>query len=282
MSSRDLLDRRRSAGRIVAVVAGVLALLLGVTAALGLWLLPPVLACTPRERLTTAAPTVTVHDGTTAATVTPGAGWLLLGVGPFLPTDAQTLVSPDDAYRLVVTLAPVPAPLAGADPTSPPGLEPDALEALLARTGAADAASAGDAAPTDPSPTGAASAGPSPAGSGASGASGAPHPVAEWSREVLANGVTVSYADIVRGSDTTTVALVAPPAETAGAPALALVATVPTADAARYRTATADLASTAVFAPASTVTQTPTATATSTGARNPVDGPAARDGRGTS
>jgi hypothetical protein len=252
MSSRELLERRRSPGRVVAVIGGVLALLLGAAAALSLWLLPPVLASTPRERLTAADSTVTVHDATTSATVTLGEGWLLLGVGPFLPTDAQTLVSPDDAYRLVLTLEPAARPSDAAAPASPVGLDPEALDALLARTGGATTT---DAASTD-------------AASTETSSSGGAGVIAQWSHETLSSGATVSYADVVHGDRTTTVALVAPAGLPPGAHALALVATVTTADAARYRTVTADLASTAAL------TLWPSGTSTPDGSV-----PAARGGR---
>lgn len=247
MSSRELLEHRRSPGRVVAVIGGVLALLLGAAAALAVWLLPPVLAGTPRERLPASGAAVTVHDATTSATVTLGEGWLLLGVGPFLPTDAQTLVSPDDAYRLVLALEPAARPSDAAAPTSPVALDPEALGALLARTGGATS--------TDAASTG-------------TGSSSAAEVIAEWSHETLVSGVTVSYADVVHGDRTTTVALVVPPHPPAGAPALALVASVATADAARYRTVTADLAATAA------VTRRPSGTPTPDGSI-----PAARGGR---
>ncbi|NQX33377.1 hypothetical protein [Herbiconiux sp. VKM Ac-2851] len=252
MSSRELLERRRSPGRVVAVIGGVLALLVGAAAALALGLLPPVLASTPRERLTASATTVTVHDATTSATVTLGEGWLLLGVGPFLPTDAQTLVSPDDAYRLVLTLEPAARPFDATAPTSPVSLDPEDLDALLARTGGATSTNAGpaDAASTETS---------SSSGAGVN---------TEWSHETLSSGVTVSYADVVQGDRTTTVTLVAPAGLPAGAHALALVVTVTTAEAARYRTVTADLASTA------TLTLRPSGTSTPDGSV-----PAARGGR---
>jgi hypothetical protein len=280
MSSRELLERRRSPGRVVAVIGGMLALLLGTGAALALWLLPPVLAGAPRERLTVSDAAVTVQDATTSATVTFGEGWLLLGVGPFLPTDAQTLVSPDDAYRLVLTLEPAAQPSDATAPTSPVGLEPEALDALLARTGVVAAehgpavgngsatdrpptdaaptdAAPTDAAPTETAPTDAAPTDAAASGTGSSGAAGAAGAAAEWSHETLASGATVSFADVVHGDHTTTVALVVPAGLPAGAPALALIATVATADTARYRTVTADLASTVTVTPGPTGPSTP-------------------------
>jgi hypothetical protein len=73
-----------------------------------------------------------------------------------------------------------------------------------------------------------------------------------WSTETLAAGTRVRYASFPDGGDVVTVAVVEPssalPAESPGGVQLVLLAAAPADDAARYRTVTADLVSSAVFA----------------------------------
>jgi hypothetical protein len=80
-----------------------------------------VLAETPRERITatsetaaSTAPTAeALRSATGSATVAVPAGWLVLGVGPFLAEGTTTVVSPDDAYRAEFTVLPVTSAPAG-------------------------------------------------------------------------------------------------------------------------------------------------------------------------
>ncbi|GAA2224125.1 hypothetical protein GCM10009851_04330 [Herbiconiux moechotypicola] len=95
---------------MLVIVAAAVVVMLGAAAAVALWLLPPRLAEQPRERFT-ATTTVVVTDGTTGASASLefDAGWLAIGVGPFLPHDRATVVSPDGAYRAELSLAPAGA-----------------------------------------------------------------------------------------------------------------------------------------------------------------------------
>jgi len=260
-TTRERLDRRNRVARILVIVLGVVVALALAAAALGLWLLPPMLADSPRERFSSATEITLQTEATTpvsssdpagasprpgsggtpesttttAWTVTAnasiGAGWLALGVGPFLDPSVAVFVSPDDAYRADLALL----PLRGTNPD-------DALATYLAAHDLGDA-SAG----------------------------------AAWSEETLTSGLTVRYADVAQGADTITVAMIEqpaaeadpsattgpdpvadpsastdPPTAEAGAtpathattaPAVVILrATVDSADAARYRPVTADLA----------------------------------------
>ncbi|MFB2598218.1 hypothetical protein ACEXQE_10530 [Herbiconiux sp. P17] len=239
-TTRERLERRWTPGRIVLLVVSIVVALLVVTAGVALWWLPPVLAETPRERLVTVTQ-VTVQDATGSASVEVAPGWVPLGVGPFLPDDAATLLSPDGVYRAELGLEPL-ADTGEASVAS-------ALSAVLAAHGLAEAPPEAAGADAETSPD-----------------------ALRWSEETLTSGVTVRYADVVRGDTTSTVAIVLPPAPpladpaaSAGLsapPALTLVAAVPTTDAAAYRTVTADLLASATFARAST---TPPTTAPSSG-----------------
>jgi type II secretory pathway pseudopilin PulG len=121
MTTRERLDRRRSPLRLVLVLVASTLVLLGIAAAVAVALLPPVLAETPRERITatsettasTASTAETLRSATGSATVAVPAGWLVLGVGPFLAEGTTTVVSPDDAYRAEFTVLPVTSASAG-------------------------------------------------------------------------------------------------------------------------------------------------------------------------
>ncbi|WP_066042999.1 hypothetical protein [Herbiconiux solani] len=282
MSTRDRLDRRppgRALRTIVLAAVGTVVIAALVAAGIALFVLPPVLAETPRERLTSAQPlTVTrTAEAVTAATsatssppspsaskpdpnlvsasVTLDAGWVVIGVGPFLPADSAAATSPDGVYRAdIELLPPAPtssAPSASTDTAAPPSQAPasgppddqapgeqsievteppidQALQELLDERGV-----------------------------------GAAVETAVWNDETLSSGVRVRYADLVDGDDTVTVAIATGPASLAGASAeasasapitaaaesrLVLLARTPTAVAADYRTVTASLLASAVFA----------------------------------
>ncbi|MCS5719983.1 hypothetical protein N1027_17770 [Herbiconiux sp. CPCC 205763] len=260
-TTRERLERRWTPGRVVLLVVGIVVAVLVVGAGVALWWLPPVLAETPRERLVTSTP-VRVQDASGSAGVEVAPGWVPLGIGPFLSDDAATLLSPDGVYRAELGLAPLPE----VSPTS----VASALAALLAAhdldAGAADSSERA----SNPDRDTGADADSGPAGPTDEAASGI-----RWSEETLTSGVTVRYADIVRGDTTSTVAIVLPPVGSLADPAagttagtaasasptlaLTLVAAVPTADAAAYRTVTADLVATATFARAATGSPTPPA-----------------------
>jgi hypothetical protein len=254
-TTRERLERRWTPGRVVLLVVGIVVALLVVAAGVALWWLPPVLAETPRERLV-AATQVTVQDAAGSAGVEVAPGWVPLGVGPFLPDDTATLLSPDGVYRAELGLAPLPD--AGSAGVA------SALSELLAAhdLGGADSNPAGTDAAT-------------PGDDSAAAAAAAAASTIRWSEETLTSGVTVRYADVARGDTTYTVAIALPPADPGArsddpAPpvlALTLVAAAPTADAAAYRTVTADLLASATFARASTTSPTP-----------PADDPAATGG----
>ncbi len=257
-TTRERLDRHNGAARVLVIVLAVVVMLGLAAGALGLWLLPPILAESPRERFpstteitlraddatpatssgaATASPTpgvtATDSDSAVTASMSIGAGWLALGVGPFLDPATGAFISPDGDYRADLTLV----PLDGAPSDA-------ALARYLADHDLTSAASA-----------------------------------AAWSEETLTSGLTVRYADLERGGDTVTVAMVTPtpvpvipapdtpapgtpsegvdPATTSSTPAvLILRATVATADAARYRTVTADIAASVTIS-AVTATTTP-------------------------
>lgn len=268
-TTRERLERRWTPGRVVLLVVGVVVALLVVASAVALWWLPPVLAETPRERLT--APTaVSVQDASGRAGVEVAAGWVPLGVGPFLPGDTATVLSPDGVYRAELGLA----HLSGTDDSA----IASALSALLVAHDLTDV----------------------PAGSDAASTTEGPASALRWSEETLISGITVRYADIVRGDTTFTVVLAfpqpgppstseadgptpteslqstppapgatpSPPAPGASASpflALTLVAMTPTADATNYRTVTADLLASATFARAPMTS--PSAVSSSGGAR---------------
>jgi hypothetical protein len=111
-TTRERLERRWSPGRIVLLIGGLIAALLAVAAVVAIWWLPPVLAETPRVRFETDA-RITLETGAGAAdgaagdrstgrgsaTVLVAAGWVELGVGPFLPENTATILSPDAVYR---------------------------------------------------------------------------------------------------------------------------------------------------------------------------------------
>jgi hypothetical protein len=243
-TTRERLERRWSPGRVALLVGGLVAVLLLVGAALALWWLPPVLAETPRERFTTDA-RITVHatshdddDGSDSeptatdagasgrgiASVIAAAGWVELGVGPFLPDETVTLLSPDGVYRAEL----------GATTSAPD----EALPALLARHDLASAAAS-----------------------------------AGWSEETLTSSLVVRHTELDLGADTVTVAIVSPSAAAlVPSTSLLLVATVPTTDAARYRTVTADLLSTATLD-----TPVPAVDAPSPDSGSADDDPAARE-----
>jgi hypothetical protein len=216
-TTRERLERRWTPGRVVLLVAGIVVTLLVIAAGLALWWLPPVLAETPRERFD--APTqVTVQDAWGTAGVDVAPGWVPLGVGPFLPVDQVTLLSPDGVYRAELGLASLP----DASPESVGA----ALSALLA-THDLEAEPAG---------------------------------ALGWSEETLTSGATVRYTDVQSGDTTYTVAIVLAPSDAFAAvpqvdapvaaspiPALTLVAAVPAAEAAAYRTVTADLVASTRF-----------------------------------
>jgi len=237
-TTRERLDRRNRVARILFIVLGVVVVLALVAGALALWLLPPILAESPRERFpgptditlrtdavapgtpSTSGGTATTPGATVTASASIGAEWLALGVGPFLDPSTAAFVSPDDAYRADLTLL----PLRGTSPD-------DVLAGYLADHDLDSAASG-----------------------------------AAWSEETLTSGLTARYADLVQGSDTVTVAMIEQPSATdasaapdaptdadadadADPPAvLVLRATVASADAPRYRPVTADLAASVTLA----------------------------------
>jgi hypothetical protein len=223
-TTRERLGRRRHRGATIAiVVSSVLVVVLTAGAGIALWLLPPVLAETPRERFESAT-RVAVSDEAGSASLEFETGWLGIGVGPFLPTEAATVVSPDDVYRAQLSLAPAAA------------FDGDALLTSLGLAAAPTGFPTAAAAPATP-------------------------PVATappaWSTETLATGVIVHHTEIVTDDRTRVVAQVDPPAAAPGAaptPPLVLVATVPSDVAPAYRTVTADLLATAAFAPPGTTT----------------------------
>jgi hypothetical protein len=251
---------------VVLLVVGIVVALAVLAAAVALWWLPPVLAETPRERFAAPA-TVTVQDASGSASVQVEAGWVPLGVGPFLSASTATLLSPDGVYRAELSLAPLPD--AGDAAVSA------ALSTLLTAHGLSDADADAAAGTSTPTATGAARA-----------AAGV-----RWSEETLTSGATVRYAALHRGDTTYTVAIVLPPADAAVPPApptptpdapapaaptstqspaatvpadatppvlaLTLVAATSTPVAATYRTVTADLVASATFARASSGSPTP-------------------------
>lgn len=246
MTTRERLDRRRSPLRLVLVLVASTLVLLGIAAAVAAALLPPVLAETPRGR-TTASTGETLRSATGSATVTVPAGWLVLGVGPFLADGTITLVSPDDAYRAEFTVLP-----AGYG-----------LTELLA---AHDIATA--------------------------------EATAAWNTEELPSGYSVRWTELAADDDATggpsatevegragegddrgsTIVLATLTAPDQAIPVeLVLVATVSAADAADYRTVTADLLTEATLsAPASTTPPTSNTPPTSTAP--PTSGPATGGG----
>ncbi|QJU53175.1 hypothetical protein SCB71_07760 [Herbiconiux sp. KACC 21604] len=247
MTTRDLLDGRRRRprrrARVAVIVSLAVVVALAAGAAFALWWLPPVLAETPRERLV-AATTVTVFDDEGSASVVLEPGWLAIGVGPFLPTATATLESPDDAYRATFGLS------------SPEEFDAAALldslgfEEVAATSGAAEPATPGATPPATPGAT-------PPA---------VPDELA-WSEETLTSGAVVRYADVVRGDTTVTVASVSAPADDPHRSVLlTLVASTPTANAARYRTVTAQLLSSVTFGPPGHPTASPSASPAETGA----------------
>jgi hypothetical protein len=274
-TTRERLERRWTPARVVLLIVGVVVILALVAAGLALWWLPPVLAETPRERF--EAPTrVAVRDAAGSAGVEVAAGWVPLGVGPFLSADEATLVSPDGAYRAELGLATLPDP----SPTSMAAAATSLLAAHdltpAAPTSTPAAAESGPstpgaATPASPTPDAVASVPPPTAPAPAAGGS------ARWSEETLATGATVRYADVVRGDTTYTVVLLLPPAAAAdagqptpqqsavGVPSsgsllgLTMVVSVRSDDAAAYRTVTADLLASASVFPAQS-SSTPSAT----------------------
>lgn len=250
MTTRDRLDRHRSPLRLVLVLVTSTLVLLGIAAALAVALLPPVLAETPRERI--AADTAeTLRSATGSATVTVPSGWLVLGVGPFLAEDTATVVSPDDAYRAEFSVLPVSSDSAG-------------------RTAYTDLLAAHDVTTAEATAT--------------------------WNTETLSSGYSVRWTELTaddgatggpssteaegaagegddRGSTIVLATLTAPgpaiPVE------LVLIATVSAADAAAYRTVTADLLLEATLsAPASTTPppSNPRPTSTAPPTSSPVTG----------
>lgn len=254
-TTRDRLhrrSRRRTRVRVAVIVSVSVLVVLAVAAAFALWWLPPVLAQTPRERFITDT-RISLHDDDGAASVAVGTGWLAIGVGPFLPSDAATLISPDDVYHAEFDLVPAGRPFDG--------------NALLVELGLIDPpAGATDA----PAPPGSDAATTPPAATDASTPAAQADPAAPegdvrsrpiiWNTETLATGVVVHHMSYTTGLDTVTVALAEPVQRVAGAgSALTLVATVPTDVAPQYRTVTADLLASARFTPAEAVTETPAA-----------------------
>ncbi|WP_440710608.1 hypothetical protein [Herbiconiux sp. YIM B11900] len=260
-STRDRLETRGARSRrlrIAAIVSASLVLVLGAAALSALWWLPPVLAETPRERLLTdtaivltpaattppPTPTPAPTGGSAAAnsvTVLAEAGWVVVGVGPFLPADRAVLLSPDGVLR-VETIALHVSPAVGAvtaDDVAPIAAPTDADQAALAAV---------------------------LAGSGAAGDGEQPDlAAAAWSAETLASGATVRYAELATGAEITLVALlhpaVVPPA----------VGTATTTDTTQPGTATAtgtatttDTSQPGTATPAGTATATDTATAAGT------------------
>ncbi len=209
-STREHLERRGARPRrrrILAIVAAALVALLAAAALVALWWLPPVLAETPRERLVAdtaitlmpaavATPGVPASDSgpdsdsgsdsTSDGAVTPipsgastaqsvsvlaSAGWVVVGIGPFLPSDRTVLLSPDSVLR-VEAIAVDAAPGSDADQ----GM----LAAVLATSSAF-----GDGEAPDLS-------------------------AASWSDETLTSGATVRYAELPGDGTTTLVALLRP------------------------------------------------------------------------
>lgn len=215
-STREALEhgaRRRSRLRTGVVIAGVSALVLGIAAGVGWFLVPPWLATVPGDPIASATTIVVTADEPTdgstgaaagssapaSASVEVSAGWTPIGVGPFLPTDSAVLVSPDGAYRAHLEITD-----AGADSDATPGDSTDHLDGLA---------------------------------------------TAAWSRESLDSGCSVRYTTVQDGEDAVTVAVVSPPP---GAPGdadarLVLTGSVAADAADLYRTVTADLVTSARF-----------------------------------
>ncbi|MCS5722532.1 hypothetical protein N1028_11265 [Herbiconiux sp. CPCC 203407] len=237
MTTRDRLDRGRSPLRLVLVLVASTLVLLGIAAAVAVALLPPVLAETPRERMT-ASTGQTLRSATGSATVTVPAGWLVLGVGPFLTDDTITLVSPDDAYRAEFTLLPAGSSLTGL------------LAAHDITSAAATAAWNTEELSSGYSVRWTELAADDDADASASATGVEKGPAAEASEED-------------RGSTIVLVALTAPdptmPVE------LVLVATVSAPDAAAYRTVTADLLAEATLSGVPPTAPAPTSPATGGG-----------------
>lgn len=135
-STREALERGERRGsrlRVAGVIAGITALALGIAAAVGYFLVPPWLATVPADPVTTTmriAVTAENEPGVgrpASASVEVSAGWTPIGVGPFLPTDVATLVSPDGAYRAQLEITD-----ASADTEPTPGASTDHLDGLAA------------------------------------------------------------------------------------------------------------------------------------------------------
>jgi hypothetical protein len=254
MTTRDRLDRRRSPLRLVLVLVASTLVLLGIAAAVAVALLPPVLAETPRERML-ANTGEALRSSTGSATVTVPTGWLVLGVGPFLAEDTITVVSPDDAYRAEFTVLPAGT----AAPSGTAG--PEGATAVATST-----ASAQPAAATPHPPSSARS---TYAELLAAHDITAAATTAAWNAETLTSRYAVRWTELMPDDDagpggadvekattaaaaddqasTTVLAVLTAPGE-ATPVELVLVATVDTADAAAYRTVTADLLGRAVLA----------------------------------
>ncbi|AXH37022.1 hypothetical protein DVJ78_17795 [Humibacter sp. BT305] len=215
-STREALEhgaRRRSRLRTGVVIAGVSALVLGIAAGVGWFLVPPWLATVPGDPIASATTIVVTADEPTdgstgaaagssapaSASVEVSAGWTPIGVGPFLPTDSAVLVSPDGAYRAHLEITD-----AGADSDATPGDSTDHLDGLA---------------------------------------------TAAWNRESLDSGCSVRYTTVQDGEEAVTVAVVSPPPGAPGDADARLVLTGSvSADAADlYRTVTADLVTSARF-----------------------------------
>lgn len=134
-STREALEhgaRRRSRLRTGVVIAGVSALVLGLAAGAGYFLVPPWLATVPGDPVASATTVVVTADEPTgevaapsSASVEVSAGWTPIGIGPFLPTDSAVLVSPDGDYRAQLEITDA----AGADDVTP-GDSTDHLDGL--------------------------------------------------------------------------------------------------------------------------------------------------------
>lgn len=243
-STRDRLEHRGARSRVVRIVVVVTAsllLLLGAAALSGLWWLPPVLAETPRERVLTdtalvlspAVPSPSTSSSPAAgaaapisATVTAGTGWVIVGVGPFLPADRAVLLSPDGVLRIEATAVATTGATAEAGQA--------VLEDVLAASG-----TFADGEEPDLS-------------------------AAAWSDETLASGAVVQYAELARGSETILVAVLRPAASASQALsadqtgiALALLAAAPTDRSAAYRATIADLLATTTFSAPELASGTP-------------------------
>jgi hypothetical protein len=218
-TTRERLERRWSPGRVALLVGGLLAVLLLIGATLALWWLPPVLAETPRERFATDA-RIAVHatsrDETGGSDAEPNpsdAGASGRGIASVMAGTGwvELGVGPflsDDTVTLLSPDGVYRAELSAT--TSTPD---EALPALLARHDLASTAA-----------------------------------TARWSEEMLTSSLVVRHTELDLGADTVTVAIVsASAAALVTSTSLLLVATVPTAEAARYRTVTADLLSTATL-----------------------------------